>query len=68
LIKTFTLPESDWWDYYKQNIKKLPLLREKHKSDPEALEVLDFEDKEMEMYRKYSEYYGYVFYLGRKKN
>jgi SAM-dependent methyltransferase len=68
LIKTFTLPESDWWDYYKQNTKKLPLLREKHKSDPEALEVLDFEDKEMEMYRKYSEYYGYVFYLGRKKN
>ncbi len=66
-LEIFVLPESDWWDeYYDPIRRKLPALREKHDSDEEALQVLDAEEREMELYRKYPEYYGYVFYILRR--
>jgi len=41
-------------------------MRPKYVKDPDALEILDAEAQEMEMYRRYSEYYGYVFYVIQK--
>jgi ubiquinone/menaquinone biosynthesis C-methylase UbiE len=65
-VESFVLPESDWWnDYYNPITEKLPILKEKYKSDTEALNVLENEEKEIALYRKYSSYYGYVFYIGR---
>jgi len=66
-LGTFVLPESDWWDgYYNNILAKIPRLRDKYRNDAEALRVLDMEETEMEFYRKYSAYYGYVFYIGRR--
>lgn len=66
LIEHFTLPESAWWDYYFPIEKKIERMKTKYQDDPAALEVLEAEAQEIELYRKYSEYYGYVFYVMQK--
>ncbi len=62
----FVLPKSAWWDHYYTPIeKKLPALREKYANDTAALGVVESHEQEIELFRKYSDYYGYVFYLMR---
>ena len=69
LLHHFVLPESDWWEeYYGPIEKKLPKLFEEHGQDAEAFRVLEAEKKEIDLYRKYSSYYGYVFYIVRKND
>ena len=64
----FILPESDWWDdYYNPIMEKLPKLSEKYKSDVEALKVVEMQEKEIETFRRYSDFYGYVFYIAEKE-
>jgi ubiquinone/menaquinone biosynthesis C-methylase UbiE len=64
IIGCFTLPESAWWnDYYNPLEKKLILFREKYKNNEEALQFAEIEQAEMDLYRKFSDYYGYVFYI-----
>ena len=53
LIDSFTLPESAWWDgYYGPMEKRISELREKHSPEPAILEVLDGEQKEIDLYRR----------------
>lgn len=67
VIDFFTLLKKAWWDNYYSPIKaKLPLLKAKHKDDQDALQFLAGEEKETGMYHKYSDYYGYVFYILQK--
>lgn len=67
-ISHFTLPESDWWDNYYLPMKaRLESLREKYAGNSEALAVIEEERLEIEMYRKYSQWYGYVFYIMQGK-
>lgn len=64
VIGQFVLPESDWWDHYYRPIEpKLFALRDKYKENPEALAVIDLHEREINLYRRYSYYYGYVFYV-----
>jgi SAM-dependent methyltransferase len=66
-IGHFLLPESAWWkDYYNPVEKRLAKLREKHAANYEAMCILEMEQKEIDLYRKYSSYYGYVFYIMRR--
>ena len=66
-VDHFTLPESAWWDdYYNSIMKRLEPLKAKYKDDSAALEVLEMEKIEIDLYREYSDYYGYVFYIGKK--
>lgn len=63
----YILPESAWWDnYYTPLIERINLLREKYKGDIRANQQLDSTMKEIEFYRKYSDFYGYVFYIMKK--
>jgi SAM-dependent methyltransferase len=63
-IGHFVLPSSSWWtDYYIPIEARLPRLREKYQGDVEANAVLDATQKEIDIYRKYSDWYGYVFYV-----
>lgn len=62
----FTLPESDWWDnYYHPMAARIEMLRKKYPDNPEAQAILDAEYAEIELYRQYSAWYGYEFYLGQ---
>jgi ubiquinone/menaquinone biosynthesis C-methylase UbiE len=68
LLYHFILPNEDWWkEYYNPILKKLPILRTKYQGDTDALEVLLIEEKEMDLHRRYSDYYGYVFYVAEKQ-
>ncbi|WP_066173747.1 class I SAM-dependent methyltransferase [Bacillus marinisedimentorum] len=63
----FVLPESSWWEnYYLPLLQRIGYLREKAAGDPGALARLDESEKEIDLYRNYSDYYGYVFYMMRK--
>jgi ubiquinone/menaquinone biosynthesis C-methylase UbiE len=62
-IGHFTLPEDAWWiEYYGPLEARIKELREKYADDPKALEVLDGESEEIEMYKKHSNWYGSVFF------
>ncbi len=67
LVDHFKLPESSWWDHYYVPLeKRVSMLRVQHKNSDEWQNKLDDSLREIEMYRKYSEYYGYVFYVMQK--
>jgi ubiquinone/menaquinone biosynthesis C-methylase UbiE len=67
VIDSFILPKSGWWDNYYTPIQaKLPALKAKHKGEPEALAYLAGEEREIAMFGKYSDYYGYAFYILQK--
>lgn len=62
----FTLPAEDWWrNYYTPLEAKLTAFERKHPGDPEAMQVASVTRKEVNLFRKFSEAYGYVFYVAR---
>ncbi len=64
LIDHFILPDSAWMDdYYIPLEERLVFLREKYRMDEKAQEMFDYVQKEIDVFHKYSEYYGYVFYV-----
>jgi ubiquinone/menaquinone biosynthesis C-methylase UbiE len=64
IVGFFVLPSESWWtDYYEPIMAKLPSLKEKYKNDKEKLQHIAYHENEIEMFRKYSDYYGYVFYV-----
>ena len=69
IIGHFTLPEDAWWvEYYGPLERRIQQLRKKYVKDPEALVVLDKEQEEIDMFRKYHKWYGSVFFVMRKIN
>jgi cyclopropane fatty-acyl-phospholipid synthase-like methyltransferase len=67
LVEYFHLPDSSWWDnYYDPLAERVSMLREKYAGNPEAQNALDEELAEIDMFRKYSIYYGYEFYIAQK--
>ena len=68
LLGHFTLPEDAWWtEYYGPLADRLRELRKKYVEDAEALETLDEEQREIDMYRKYQQWYGSVFFVMHKR-
>ncbi|MCX6641444.1 MAG: class I SAM-dependent methyltransferase [bacterium] len=64
LVDYFPLPAESWWtDYYTPLESKIHELRNSLRNDPKAQELLTALGLEIEMHRKYSEYYGYGFYI-----
>jgi ubiquinone/menaquinone biosynthesis C-methylase UbiE len=68
LIHHFTLPDSAWMDdYYIPLEKRLEKFRLTYHEDENALELIDMVQLEIDMFRKYSSFYGYVFYIMQNK-
>ena len=66
-IGHFPLPEDAWWDeYYDPLERRIQSLRKKYTKDPKALAILDNEQLEIDLFRKYSQWYGSVFYVMQK--
>jgi ubiquinone/menaquinone biosynthesis C-methylase UbiE len=64
----FVLPESAWWeDYYIPLEKRIRILTEKYRGNEEALAFLRASQREIDLYRQYSEWYGYVVYVMQAK-
>jgi len=63
-IGHFTLPASSWLEeYYLPLEERIGLLQERYASDPGRTGILHSIQTEIEIYRKYCDYYGYVFYV-----
>lgn len=59
----FRLPQEAWWDdFYSLVERKLSLLEQKYRTDPERLAMVDNQQREIDLYRAYADQYGYAFY------
>ncbi len=66
LIDHFSLPERCWWDVcYTPMENNLPALREKYRDDADALLEIEEAQAEINLFRKYSNAYGYEFFVMR---
>ena len=66
-VAAFTLPESCWIDNYfiPQKARQEEFLI-KHAGNKTAKDLITFLRHEADLYSKYKQFYGYVFYIGKK--
>jgi ubiquinone/menaquinone biosynthesis C-methylase UbiE len=66
-VATFILPENCWTKhFYEPQVSALENFLKKHKGDEAAVEFIANQQHETKLYYKYKEFYGYVFYIGKK--
>ncbi len=66
-IASFMLPEYCWIDnFFAPARTAQKIFLDKYKGNKSAEEFVKYEKHETELYNKYKEYYGYVFYIGKK--
>lgn len=66
-VATFILPENCWTEYYYAPLAKVQEKYLKKYAGSETVEqFVAFGRQEEELYHKYKEFYGYVFYIGKK--
>ena len=64
LVEWFTLPEASWWDsYYGPLSKRLAEYEASSGDEPQA--VSGMTRREIDVYRKFSRWYDYAFFLLR---
>jgi SAM-dependent methyltransferase len=69
LITNFTLPESSWLDnFYLPMEEELTRLNKKYQSNEIALGVFEEMKNEINLYKKFSDFYGYEFFIMQKVN
>jgi len=67
LIDEFVVPDSAWWDpYYRPLEARLAHFRDTWAADSDKLELVNWVEAEIGIRRKYSDYYGNVFFLLRR--
>ena len=66
-VAAFALPESCWLDHYfiPQKARQEEFLKT-HAGNKTVENMIAFMRREAELYLKYKQYYGYVFYIGKK--
>jgi len=68
IIDHFKLPKSGWLENFYVHVEnRLPLLRDKYAADAERLAFVNKVQKEIDIYRKYSDYYGYEFFIAKRR-
>ncbi len=69
VIDTFVLPENSWWEnYYNPLKKRCELLKREEPNNLELMEFIQETEHEMELFKRYSSSYNYVFYVMKKSN
>ena len=66
-VACFILPEICWTEnFYDLQVKAQEIFLQKHRGNKMAEELVENERHEAGLYAKYKDYYGYVFYIGKK--
>lgn len=66
-VATFILPENCWTEhYFAPQVGVQEQFLRKYAGDRSVERFVAFARHEAELYRKYKEFYGYVFYIGKK--
>lgn len=67
MVACFVLPENCWTKHFYEPLAVAQeKFLEKYKGNKAAQEYIAWERYETELYYKYKDFYGYVFYIGRK--
>ncbi len=67
LLEHFTLPKTAWLDSYYAPIEiELPRVEKKYPDNDDALAVFQMMRDEIALYREFSDYFGYEFFVARK--
>lgn len=68
LLGYFVLPPTSWIDsYYEPTEERIPAFLERHADHPEAVEIVEMERQEADLYRRYQAWFSYGFYVARKR-
>ncbi len=63
----FTLPNSDWLDdFYIPMQARIAVVKERYQNDTEAMDLMPRFENEITIFNKYSDYFGYEFFIFRK--
>jgi len=66
-VAAFCLPEFCWTtNFYEPQVASQEIFLKKYPDNITARELIANERREAELYKKYKEYFGYVFYIGKK--
>ncbi|MDL2231120.1 class I SAM-dependent methyltransferase [Porphyromonadaceae bacterium OttesenSCG-928-L07] len=66
-VATFVLPSTCWTEHFFTPCEKAQeMFLKKHPGNPTVEDLIMNQRHEKELYDKYKEFYGYVFYIGRK--
>jgi hypothetical protein len=67
-VASFIVPENCWLEhcYYPQDSVQVDFLK-KHEGKENVEEFIANQRHETQLYFKYKAFYGYVFYIGKKK-
>jgi len=66
-VAHFTMPEYCWLDeFYAPMPKVADEFLKRHEGNKTAEVFMEMNSAEVELYKRYKEYYGYVFYIGKK--
>lgn len=69
VVRHLAVPDEGWWTHYYTPLeKKLPSLRSRYAHDPAACELIDETQREIDMRRRYSDTYGYEYFVARLKD
>ena len=63
LINHFIMPQDAWDEFYSALKIISDKMRKKYKNNKQAERVIEIVTKEIEAYEKFSDFYGYVFYI-----
>lgn len=67
LVDYFILPQDDWLEsYYNPMEMRFNEFLERHNHSLEAKKLVENDEKEIEIYKKYKEYFSYGFYVMKK--
>jgi hypothetical protein len=62
-LTTSMLPPEAWWrNYYDQLERRINLLADKYRGDDDAIVELNAARDEIELFRRFYDSYGYIFY------
>ncbi len=66
-VATFILPESCWLEqFYAPQVAAQEIFLKENAGNKAAEDFIQNQQHETQLYLKYKEYYGYVFYIGKK--
>jgi len=69
LISHFTLPESSWLDFFYLPMEEaITRLNKKYQGNEIALDIFEKMKNEINLYKKFSDFYGYEFFIMQRIN
>lgn len=65
-VAHFIMPDECWWNYYCPLEENFSPFLKKHKDSKDARKLVRKIDREIDLFEKYGQHYGYVFFIGKK--